>query len=91
MSQAPNYSPEVLLASLIDAHEYVSIAKIAFDDGFDLESLSKHLTNLELGIFPKFSVYHSWGAVIKGGKCTICGQPFSSCDHVEGTRSPLFG
>jgi hypothetical protein len=69
---------------LIDSQEYLSVAERASDEGFKLEWFRTHIENIETAIFPRIKVYNSWGAIIKGGKCTICFSPFRTCEHVEG-------
>jgi len=71
-------------SSLIDAQEYVSIALRAADGGIGLEAFQKHLKKIEEVVFPGFSIYNSWGAIIKGGKCSVCGRQIDACDHIEG-------
>ena len=34
-------------------------------------------------MFSGFSRYNSWGAKIRGGNCTIYGENFDSCNHLE--------
>jgi hypothetical protein len=70
--------------SLIDAEEYVSIAMKAADGGFGLEEFLDRLKRVEEIVFPGYNVYSSCGAIIQGGLCTVCGKPFSDCDHIEG-------
>lgn len=70
--------------SLIDAEEYISIAMRASDQGFGLIELLDHLRCAENVIFPGYRIYNSWGAIIKGGLCTVCSEPLSICKHIEG-------
>jgi hypothetical protein len=70
--------------TLIDAEEYVSMAMRAADGGVGLEEFVSQLRRVEEAIFPGYRVYNSWGAVLRGGQCTICGKPFNQCDHIEG-------
>ena len=69
---------------LIDAEEHISMAMRAAEGGFGLEEFLDKLRQVEEIIFPGYRVYNSWGAIIRGGQCTICGKPFSQCDHIEG-------
>ena len=69
---------------LIDAQEYITIAMRADDRGLGLEEFLNHLRTVESVVFPGYKLYNSYGAVIRGGKCTICHQPFDECDHLEG-------
>lgn len=70
--------------TLIDAEEYISMAMRAADGGFGLEEFMNRLRRVEDAVFPGYRVYSSWGATIKGGKCSICKKPFSDCNHIEG-------
>jgi hypothetical protein len=70
--------------ALIDAEEYVSIAIRAADGGVGLDDFLTRLRNAEDVVFPGYGIYSSWGAVIRGGQCTICSKPFSECEHIEG-------
>ncbi len=29
-------------------------------------------------------MYNSWGAKLKGGKCSICGAYYDKCEHIDG-------
>lgn len=66
---------------LIDAQEYVSIAlKIHDYEGvYNLENLLK---SAEESIFPSMS-YNSLGIIETIGKCSICLDSFSLCNHIE--------
>jgi len=70
--------------ALIDAEEYISMAMRADDGGIGLEAFLDRLRQCEEVIFPGYRVYNSWGAVIRGGQCTVCGESFNQCAHVEG-------
>ena len=69
---------------LIDAQEYISIAMRADSRGIGLEEFLDRLRTVEVVVFPGYRIYNSWGAVIRGGKCTICHKSFDECDHAEG-------
>lgn len=69
---------------LIDAQEYITIAIRADDRGVGLEEFLDRLRTVETLVFPGYNLYNSWGAVIRGGKCTVCHKSFDECDHVEG-------
>jgi len=69
---------------VVDAEEYVSIALRAADAGEGLEDFLQHVKLAEQVIFPGYPVYNSMGAVIRGGKCTVCELPFNRCEHIEG-------
>ena len=68
---------------LIDARAYLSIAFRAADDRYGLDEFRARLEKIEETIVPRFSHYISWSAIIKGGKCTICGNDFDACEHIE--------
>lgn len=70
--------------ALIDAEEYISIAIRAADGGVGLDDFMDRLRSVEQVVFPGYGIYSSCGAIILGGRCTICGKPFSECDHIEG-------
>lgn len=68
--------------SLIDAQEYLSIAKkINNYDG--LSNLEDHLNSIEKSIFPKRKVYLSAAFTSTIGKCSICHKTFQECEHIE--------
>jgi hypothetical protein len=69
--------------SLIDAQQYVALAMRAAETGVGLEDFLDRLRRTEDVVFPGFRVYQSWGAVIRGGKCSICDKPFGQCEHIE--------
>ena len=69
---------------LIDAQEYISYAMRAEDDDLDLGSFMKHLTRTERVVFPGYARYQSVCITVKGGVCTVCGECFTTCPHVEG-------
>ncbi|MEJ6473783.1 hypothetical protein [Pseudoalteromonas piscicida] len=68
---------------LIDAQDYVSVAlKICDDDHFAL-TLRNNLKKTEAIIFPEWPVYNSPGFRETVGVCSICGQNFILCEHIE--------
>lgn len=69
---------------LIDTQDYIALAIKASDSQINFDSFSEHVAAAERSLFPGFAVYQSWGAVIRGGKCSICGQPMLNCEHLEG-------
>ncbi len=69
---------------LIDAQEYVSIA-LRIEDYEGVRNLEVRLKGAEDSIFPGWSIYNSPGFVETIGKCSICNEPFSKCDHIENT------
>lgn len=71
-------------SALMDAQDYVSYALRADKNGTGIENFMAHLKKAEDVVFPGFRVFNSCGAVIRGGTCTICSQPFAACDHIEG-------
>ncbi len=70
--------------NLIDAYEYSAIAAKASDEQSN-EILDQRLGEIERTLFPSFSVYLSSGFTQTIGKCSICGEPFGVCDHLENT------
>jgi len=68
---------------LIDSEEYISVAMRASDAGAALEAFLRRLKETERVIFPGFRVYNSAGLLIRGN-CSVCGKPFSGCQHLEG-------
>ncbi|HWD38304.1 MAG TPA: hypothetical protein VG944_05610 [Fimbriimonas sp.] len=69
---------------LIDTEEYIELTHKAAGDHIDLSNLSRQAKEAERTIFPSFTYFSSWGVVIRGGKCTVCGNSFSDCEHAEG-------
>jgi len=70
--------------SLVDTQEYISIAMRSDENGVGLEQFLERLRRVEEVVFPGYRLYNSWGVVMSGGKCSICGRAFSECDHIEG-------
>lgn len=69
-------------SNLVDAQEYLSIAlKVKDYDG--VRNLEKRLKGAEESIFPGWARYNSAGLVETIGNCSICGETFSLCDHIE--------
>lgn len=69
-------------SNLVDAQEYISIAlKIMDYEG--VRNLEKRLQGAEESLFPGWRFYNSPGFVETIGNCSICGELFSVCDHVE--------
>lgn len=74
---------------LIDGYEYLSVAEKAAKaadagDGFSVEIFRTLFEHAEKAFFPVMPIYQSMGIVIRGGKCSVCSGPFSTCDHSEG-------
>lgn len=69
--------------SLIEAEKYLEYGIKCVDGHYGLEEYGKKLIEIEHSIFPGFPYYNSMGIIIKGGKCSICGQPFTKCKHIE--------
>lgn len=69
-------------SNLVDAQEYISIA-LKIKDYEGLRNLEKRLQGAEESLFPGWSLYNSPGFVETIGNCSICGELFSFCDHVE--------
>lgn len=70
-------------SSLVDAEEYTEVAKRAVDHEGP-RAFSAYLGKVRDLIFPKWSRYNSVAFSTTIGKCSICGQSFDECDHVEG-------
>lgn len=69
-------------SDLVDAQEYISIA-LKIKDYEGVRNLEKRLQGAEESIFPGWSLYNSPGFVETIGNCSICGELFSLCEHVE--------
>jgi hypothetical protein len=69
---------------LIDAQEYVLIAFKADNNHIGLDNYLNHLYKIERAIFPEFPYFNSWGCIIQGGKCSVCGSDYGTCNHLEG-------
>jgi hypothetical protein len=67
---------------LIDAQDYISIA-IKIDDYEGVRNLQKKLESAEQSLFPNWALYASPSFVEKIGKCSVCGESFISCEHIE--------
>lgn len=67
---------------LVDAQEYTSIA-LRVKDYDGVRDLEARLKCAEGSIFPDWKQYLSPGFVETIGKCSICHDSFSTCDHIE--------
>ena len=67
---------------LVDAQEYTSIA-LRIDDYEGIRNLECRLKSAEESLFPRWKIYNSPGFVETIGKCSICHDPFSQCNHME--------
>lgn len=68
--------------SLVDSQEYLAIAlKINSYEG--ALNLQKSLKSAEELLFPKWEKYLSCGFIETVGKCSICHNLFTICDHIE--------
>lgn len=67
---------------LIDAQEYIFIA-IRINDYEGVRNLEGRIKSAEESVFPGWKIYNSPGFVETIGKCSICDQPFSVCEHIE--------
>ncbi|MCU8019728.1 hypothetical protein L5M36_23035 [Shewanella sp. SM72] len=67
---------------LVDAQEYISIA-LRINDYEGIRNLENRLNSAEESIFPGWKIYNSPGFVETVGKCSICHESFSVCDHLE--------
>jgi hypothetical protein len=68
---------------LIDAQEYVNYALKANAEHPLFIDFKERLQNIETVTFPPFGLYNSVGLAFTGGECSVCGQPLSSCEHIE--------
>lgn len=69
-------------SSLIDAQEYIEVAlKITDYDG--IRNMQSHLEAMEIALFPGWALYNSPGHTETIGKCSICGNVFTKCEHIE--------
>lgn len=68
--------------SLIDAYEYLFIAK-KINEYEGLLNLEKHLNSIENCIFPKRKIYLSAAFTSTIGSCSICNKDFHECNHIE--------
>ncbi len=67
---------------LVDSQEYMSIA-LRINDYDGIRNLEARLKGAEKSLFPGWKIYNSPGFVETIGKCSICHDPFSECDHIE--------
>lgn len=67
---------------LVDAQEYTSIA-LRVNDYEGIRNLESRLKGAEESLFPGWKIYNSPAFVETIGKCSICHNPFSECNHVE--------
>ncbi|EMI72611.1 hypothetical protein [Leptospira noguchii] len=68
---------------LIDAQEYLEYSLKTPEQGTGLVEYKNRLESIEKNIFPGFPLYNSIGLIVKGGICSICGEPIECCDHLE--------
>lgn len=69
-------------SNLIDAQEYIEVAlKIADYEG--IRSMENQLKAMEVALFPGWALYNSPGYTETIGKCSICGNAFTKCEHIE--------
>lgn len=69
---------------IIDAEEYISVGLRTAPQVDFLNSLSKNREMIEKVLLPEMPFYNSIGAIVTGGKCNICNQEYSVCEHIEG-------
>jgi len=68
---------------LVDAQEYKDVAlKIEDHDG--IRRIEDFLGKVRDAIFPPWTHYNSAAFSSTIGQCSICGEPFGDCDHIEG-------
>ncbi|MEZ2417278.1 hypothetical protein [Luteibacter sp. RCC_6_2] len=68
---------------LVDAQEYCATALLAKDHN-GAQTLHGVLGRMESCLFPAFKIFNSAAYIETAGDCSICGQPFGDCDHIEG-------
>ncbi|MFZ4216421.1 hypothetical protein ACEV6Q_00965 [Enterobacter ludwigii] len=73
--------------SLIDAYDYLDVAKL-FLDKYKLHSegfapFMDNLKQLEKLLFPTHHLFISPGAKETLGDCSVCGNSFFGCEHIE--------
>jgi len=69
-------------SDLVDAQEYVSIAlKVLDNEG--VRNTEDKLNCFEKTVFPGWALFNSPGFIETVGECSICGQSFIQCDHIE--------
>lgn len=68
---------------LIDAQEYSSYAIRVGAGSHGVDNYQSMLIDAEKVLFPNFTVYQSAGFIMRGGKCSICGEKLEFCDHIE--------
>lgn len=68
--------------SLIDAYEYVAIA-LKIDNYESIQQFQTHLKAAEKSLFPNWKFYTSSSFTETIGKCSICAQIFTECNHLE--------
>lgn len=68
---------------LVDAQEYKDVAlKVEDHDG--VRRMDVFLEKVRDAIFPPWIHYNSAAFSSTIGRCSICGEPFGDCDHIEG-------
>lgn len=79
-------------SSLIDAFEYLDVALIVVhtihkeppqEALSGVASLRERFVEFEKGLFPAHKIYNSPGMIEGVGDCSICGESFLVCEHVE--------
>lgn len=77
--------PEKAWINLIDSQEYISVARRCIEPEHtkNIEKLQDRLYEIEENAFPPMT-FNSIGAIFEGGKCSVCGQLYKSCDHLDG-------
>ncbi|MGP2692309.1 hypothetical protein [Serratia nevei] len=73
--------------SLIDAYEYLDIANIYLTtyeiDNGAIGEITKKIDAIKYAIFPRDPIYTSIAMTETMGDCSICGDAFLNCEHVE--------
>lgn len=70
-------------SSLVDAQEYIGYAlKVEDQDG--VRRMEDFLSEIRNTIFPRWTHYNSAAFSSTIGRCSICGEDFGACEHIEG-------
>jgi hypothetical protein len=69
---------------LVDAQEYAIVAIRASDNHYGINNYIHQLEMIEKTIFPGWNLFNSSGFIETCGDCSVCGQEYGNCDHLEG-------
>jgi hypothetical protein len=68
---------------LVDAQEYKDVA-LKTEDHAGVRRMEAFLEKVRDAAFPPWTHYNSAAFSSTIGQCSICGDPFGDCDHIEG-------